>query len=140
MMNLNCIFTLWLFDIKNVLNEVLLQISYDIVEDILVQGDRLRDVLQQLQDAVHLTKVRSFLHLWSHVCAHNFYIPPINECTLIELHIILPLPLYIFETLCTLLYLIIFLHWIFDNKGCKDGIWHVNVIYNWLAYREIVAT
>ncbi|KAK7318665.1 hypothetical protein RJT34_03370 [Clitoria ternatea] len=32
------------------------QISYDIVEDILVQGDRLRDVLQQLQDAVFLTK------------------------------------------------------------------------------------
>ncbi|KAJ1405336.1 Histidine kinase/HSP90-like ATPase superfamily [Sesbania bispinosa] len=32
------------------------QISYDIVEDILVQGDRLRDVLQQLQDAVYLTK------------------------------------------------------------------------------------
>ncbi|KAK7359027.1 hypothetical protein VNO77_00971 [Canavalia gladiata] len=32
------------------------QISYDIVEDILVQGDRLRDVLEQLQDAVYLTK------------------------------------------------------------------------------------
>ncbi|XP_027363967.1 chloroplast sensor kinase, chloroplastic isoform X2 [Abrus precatorius] len=32
------------------------QISYDIVEDILVQGDRLKDVLQQLQDAVYLTK------------------------------------------------------------------------------------
>ncbi|KAK7399602.1 hypothetical protein VNO78_10787 [Psophocarpus tetragonolobus] len=32
------------------------QISYDIVEDLLVQGDRLRDVLQQLQDAVYLTK------------------------------------------------------------------------------------
>lgn len=32
------------------------QISYDIVEDLLVQGDRLRDVFQQLQDAVYLTK------------------------------------------------------------------------------------
>ncbi|MED6168259.1 hypothetical protein PIB30_010321 [Stylosanthes scabra] len=32
------------------------QISYDIVEDILVQGDRLRDVLEQLQEAVYLTK------------------------------------------------------------------------------------
>ncbi|CAJ2677134.1 unnamed protein product [Trifolium pratense] len=32
------------------------QISYDIVEDILSLGDRLSDVLHQLQDAVHLTK------------------------------------------------------------------------------------
>ncbi|XP_050206737.1 chloroplast sensor kinase, chloroplastic isoform X2 [Mercurialis annua] len=32
------------------------EISYDIVEDILVQGDRLRDTLQELQDAVRLTK------------------------------------------------------------------------------------
>ncbi|KAK6930946.1 hypothetical protein RJ641_002739 [Dillenia turbinata] len=32
------------------------EISYDIVEDILVQGDRMRDTLQQLQDAVYLTK------------------------------------------------------------------------------------
>ncbi|PON64257.1 Histidine kinase-like ATPase, C-terminal domain containing protein [Parasponia andersonii] len=32
------------------------EISYDIVEDILVQGDRMKDTLQQLQDAVHLTK------------------------------------------------------------------------------------
>ncbi|KAK2983318.1 hypothetical protein RJ640_016056 [Escallonia rubra] len=32
------------------------EISYDIVEDILVQGDRIRDTLQQLQDAVYLTK------------------------------------------------------------------------------------
>ncbi|KAK9117317.1 hypothetical protein Sjap_016264 [Stephania japonica] len=32
------------------------QISYDIVEDILVHGDHLRDKLQQLQDAVYLTK------------------------------------------------------------------------------------
>lgn len=35
------------------------QISYDIVEDILVQGDRMRETLQQLQDAVYLTKVTS---------------------------------------------------------------------------------
>ncbi|KAL6969377.1 quinolinate synthase [Sarracenia purpurea var. burkii] len=33
------------------------EISYDILEDILVQGDRMRDTLQQLQDAVYLTKV-----------------------------------------------------------------------------------
>ena len=34
-----------------------LQISFDIVQDILVQGDHIKDVLQQLQDAVYLTKV-----------------------------------------------------------------------------------
>ncbi|KAL2547111.1 Chloroplast sensor kinase [Forsythia ovata] len=32
------------------------EISNDIVEDILVQGDHMRDTLQQLQDAVYLTK------------------------------------------------------------------------------------
>ncbi|CAK9136019.1 unnamed protein product [Ilex paraguariensis] len=32
------------------------EVSHDIVEDILVQGDRIRDTLQQLQDAVYLTK------------------------------------------------------------------------------------
>ncbi|KAF8015661.1 hypothetical protein BT93_H1246 [Corymbia citriodora subsp. variegata] len=32
------------------------EISQDIVEDILVQGDRIRDTLQQLQDAVYFTK------------------------------------------------------------------------------------
>ncbi|GAY36237.1 hypothetical protein CUMW_020820 [Citrus unshiu] len=32
------------------------EISYDIVEDIMVQGDRLRGTLQELQDAVFLTK------------------------------------------------------------------------------------
>ncbi|KAI3930977.1 hypothetical protein MKW98_030216 [Papaver atlanticum] len=32
------------------------EISYDIVDDILVQGDRVRDTLGQLQDAVYLTK------------------------------------------------------------------------------------
>lgn len=32
------------------------EISYEIVEDILVQGDHMRDTLQQLQDAVYLTK------------------------------------------------------------------------------------
>ncbi|KAI3461637.1 hypothetical protein Pfo_018300 [Paulownia fortunei] len=31
-------------------------VSYDIVEDIQVQGDHMRDTLQQLQDAVYLTK------------------------------------------------------------------------------------
>lgn len=32
------------------------EIAHDIVEDIMVQGDRMRDTLQQLQDAVYLTK------------------------------------------------------------------------------------
>ncbi|KAL3835617.1 hypothetical protein ACJIZ3_010353 [Penstemon smallii] len=32
------------------------EIPYDIVEDILVQGDHMRDTLQQLQDAVYVTK------------------------------------------------------------------------------------
>ncbi|KAL4281401.1 hypothetical protein GQ457_03G008460 [Hibiscus cannabinus] len=32
------------------------EISHDIVEDILVQGDRIKGTLQELQDAVHLTK------------------------------------------------------------------------------------
>lgn len=36
---------------------MILQISYDIVEDILVQGDYLNDTLRKLQDAVYLTKV-----------------------------------------------------------------------------------
>lgn len=39
------------------LKDIWLQISHDIVEDILVQGDRMRDTLQQLQDAVYFTKV-----------------------------------------------------------------------------------
>ncbi|KZV49241.1 ATP binding protein isoform 1 [Dorcoceras hygrometricum] len=32
------------------------EISYDIIEDILVQANRMRDTLQQLQDAVYMTK------------------------------------------------------------------------------------
>ncbi|TVU51613.1 hypothetical protein EJB05_03053 [Eragrostis curvula] len=32
------------------------QIPYDIVEDILIQGDQLKEALQQIQDAVYLTK------------------------------------------------------------------------------------
>lgn len=40
-----------------------LQISYDIVQDIVVQGDHMRDTLQQLQDAVYLTKVCFTLYL-----------------------------------------------------------------------------
>ncbi|KAL6623096.1 hypothetical protein ACP70R_032975 [Stipagrostis hirtigluma subsp. patula] len=32
------------------------EIPYDIVEDILIQGDHLKDALQQIQDAVYLTK------------------------------------------------------------------------------------
>ncbi|XP_042379162.1 chloroplast sensor kinase, chloroplastic-like isoform X2 [Zingiber officinale] len=33
------------------------EISYDIIEDLLVQGDHMKDALQQLQDSVYLTKV-----------------------------------------------------------------------------------
>lgn len=42
-----------------------MQISYDIVEDMLVQGDYMNDTLQKLQDAVYLTKVL-FLMLRKH--------------------------------------------------------------------------
>ncbi|OMO60250.1 hypothetical protein CCACVL1_24292 [Corchorus capsularis] len=38
------------------------EISYDIVEDILVQGERMRDTLQELQDAVYLTKANIVRH------------------------------------------------------------------------------
>lgn len=38
---------------------IFLQIAYDIVEDIMVQGDSMRDALQELQDAVYLTKAPS---------------------------------------------------------------------------------
>ncbi|XP_050896456.1 ATP-dependent RNA helicase uap56-like [Lathyrus oleraceus] len=38
------------------------QISHDIVEDILVLGDRSRDVLHQLQDAVYVTKTNIMRH------------------------------------------------------------------------------
>ncbi|OMO81639.1 hypothetical protein COLO4_23463 [Corchorus olitorius] len=38
------------------------EISYDIVEDLLVQGDRMRDTLQELQDAVYLTKANIVRH------------------------------------------------------------------------------
>lgn len=38
---------------------IFLQIAYDIVEDIIVQGDSMRDALQELQDAVYLTKAPS---------------------------------------------------------------------------------
>ena len=44
------------------------QISHDIVEDILVLGDRLRDVLHQLQDAVYVTKVLSLALIMTHTC------------------------------------------------------------------------
>lgn len=33
-----------------------MQIAYEILEDILLQGDHMRDTLRQLQDAVSLTK------------------------------------------------------------------------------------
>ncbi|CAN6933346.1 unnamed protein product [Brassica oleracea] len=38
------------------------QISHDIVEDLIVQGEQIRDTLQELQDAVHLTKANIFRH------------------------------------------------------------------------------
>ncbi|KAE8688337.1 Chloroplast sensor kinase [Hibiscus syriacus] len=38
------------------------EISRDIVEDILVQGDRIKDTLTELQDAVHLTKANIMHH------------------------------------------------------------------------------
>lgn len=38
-----------------------LQISHDIAEDILVQGDYMNDTLQKLQDAVIMTKVLNIL-------------------------------------------------------------------------------
>ncbi|KAF3334289.1 Chloroplast sensor kinase [Carex littledalei] len=38
------------------------QIPYDIVEDILIQGDHMRDALQQMQEAVYLTKANIFRH------------------------------------------------------------------------------
>ncbi|KAJ4751930.1 chloroplast sensor kinase [Rhynchospora pubera] len=38
------------------------QIPYDIVEDILVQGNHMRDALQQIQDAVYLTKANIVRH------------------------------------------------------------------------------
>lgn len=44
-------------------SDELVQVSYDIVEDILEQGDSMRDTLQQMQDAVHLTKVLYLLPL-----------------------------------------------------------------------------
>ncbi|XWS63734.1 hypothetical protein CRYUN_Cryun06bG0126900 [Craigia yunnanensis] len=44
------------------MESIFLQISHDIVEDILVQGDRMRDTLQELQDAVYLTKMHNSTH------------------------------------------------------------------------------
>ncbi|KAH0919536.1 hypothetical protein HID58_027196 [Brassica napus] len=38
------------------------QISHDIVEDLIVQGEQIRDTLQELQDAVHLTKANIVRH------------------------------------------------------------------------------
>ncbi|KAL1207356.1 Chloroplast sensor kinase [Cardamine amara subsp. amara] len=38
------------------------QISYDIVEDLIVQGDQIKDTLEELQDAVHLTKANIVRH------------------------------------------------------------------------------
>ncbi|KAF2282251.1 hypothetical protein GH714_043892 [Hevea brasiliensis] len=38
------------------------EISYDIIEDILVQGEQMKDALQELQDAVYLTKANIMLY------------------------------------------------------------------------------
>ncbi|XP_058194497.1 chloroplast sensor kinase, chloroplastic isoform X1 [Rhododendron vialii] len=54
------------------------EISYDIVEDILVQGDRMRETLQQLQDAVYLTKaniVRYNEETWNKVHRSSYVHP-----------------------------------------------------------------
>lgn len=40
-------------------DDTVLQIAYEILEDILLQGDHMRDTLQQLQDAVYLTKANN---------------------------------------------------------------------------------
>ncbi|CAH2066008.1 unnamed protein product [Thlaspi arvense] len=49
------------------------QISHDIVEDLIVQGEQIRDTLQELQDAVHLTKVPPSLtlSLLANIVRHN---------------------------------------------------------------------
>lgn len=47
---------------------IFLQIAYDIVEDIIVQGDSMRDALQELQDAVYLTKAPSLSLFLLSVC------------------------------------------------------------------------
>ncbi|XP_021833580.1 chloroplast sensor kinase, chloroplastic [Prunus avium] len=47
------------------------EISYDIVEDILVQGDRMKDTLQQLQDAVYLTKA-SIMRYGEHDSTYSY--------------------------------------------------------------------
>ncbi|KAE9454652.1 hypothetical protein C3L33_13439, partial [Rhododendron williamsianum] len=54
------------------------EVSYDIVEDILVQGDRMRETLQQLQDAVYLTKtniVRYNEETWNKVHRSSYVHP-----------------------------------------------------------------
>ncbi|XP_010415378.1 PREDICTED: chloroplast sensor kinase, chloroplastic isoform X2 [Camelina sativa] len=38
------------------------QVSHDIVEDLIVQGDQIKDTLEELQDAVHLTKANIVRH------------------------------------------------------------------------------
>ncbi|CAN8243841.1 unnamed protein product [Cochlearia groenlandica] len=38
------------------------QISYDIAEDLIVQGEQIKDTLQELQDAVHMTKANIVRH------------------------------------------------------------------------------
>lgn len=47
-----------------------LQISNDIVEGIVLQGDHLRDTLQLLQDAVHMTKARDHFSVID-TCTHE---------------------------------------------------------------------
>lgn len=87
------------------------EISYDIVEDILALGDRLSDVLQQLQDAVYLTKVllaTIITHMWGVriilytnnqlMCLWKFFI-----------FMLLSLPLCTCRTLCALLLDILFI-------------------------------
>lgn len=60
---------------------LLLQISYDIVENIKVEGDHIRDTLQELQDAVHLTKVIHDTH------SLPLYLKERQNCDFVSLHL-----------------------------------------------------
>uniref|UniRef100_A0A803L0U9 Histidine kinase/HSP90-like ATPase domain-containing protein n=1 Tax=Chenopodium quinoa TaxID=63459 RepID=A0A803L0U9_CHEQI len=60
------------------------EIAHDIVEDIMVQGDHIRDTLEQLQDAVLLTKVG--------YCCHGPKTPLLIAVSLVLLAVVWPTP------------------------------------------------
>ncbi|KAL5053533.1 hypothetical protein RYX36_034215 [Vicia faba] len=60
------------------------QISHDIVEDILVLGDRLRDVLHQLQDAVYVTKANIMRHNEEAIKKMNHILAESKESQLLD--------------------------------------------------------